>query len=163
MVTDVAAAWQYVGRAYIVSLMHPNQPGQFINTFVYGSLMFDAVWDILISTRYRKTEARLDGYARVRVRGEVYPGLVQAPGRSVNGILVNGVRSEDIAILDRFEGKYYKRVPVKVATGQGDAIRAETYLFNEQVAHLLTDSEWNVEEFALNGINAFLAEYRGFR
>ena len=143
--------------------MYSKPTGHLINTFVYGSLMFDAVWNILISTRYRKTAARLDGYARVCVRGEVYPGLVQAPGRSVNGMLIHGVRPEDVAILDRFEGEYYERVPVKVATGQGGASRAETYLFNEQAAHLLTDSEWSVEEFARSGINAFLAEYRGFR
>ena len=50
------------------------------NTFVYGSLMFDAVWDALIKNRYRKVAARLDGYTRVCIRGEVYPALVEAEG-----------------------------------------------------------------------------------
>jgi len=132
------------------------------NTFVYGSLMFDAVWDVLIKNRYRRTAARLDGYARVCVRGEVYPALVEDEGGAVDGVLVSGVSASDIGVLDRFEGSSYSRVPVTVTTSQGDC-NADTYLFSGEARLLMTGSEWNVEEFRETGIKVFLAGYRGFR
>lgn len=134
-----------------------------INTFVYGSLMFDAVWDLLITNRYQKTAVRLEGHARVCVKGEVYPGLIKAEGRSVDGILVTGVCDADIRILDRFEGEHYRRVPVEVTGPQGESYQAETYLFSNEGRFLLSDSEWSVDDFRDRGMQVFLAEYRGFR
>jgi len=124
--------------------------------------MFDAVWDVLIKNTYPRIAARLDGYARVRVKGEVYPALVKAEGGAVDGVLVRGVSAEDISVLDRFEGSCYSRVPVTVITSQGES-RADTYLFSGKAQLLVTDSEWNAEEFRESGIEVFLAGYRGFR
>ena len=72
------------------------------HTFVYGSLMFDVVRDALVTGSYQKTAARLDGYARVGARGEVYPGLIKADGGTVKGVLVSGVSAADIQLLDCF-------------------------------------------------------------
>ncbi len=134
-----------------------------INTFVYGSLMFDAVWDALISADYPKLNARLDGYARRCVRGEVYPGLAEAEDGVVNGILVIGVTTGDVHVLDRFEGGYYSRRPVIVSTEEHGLVSAETYVFRSEAGLLLSDRDWSVDEFRENGLRIFLRQYKGFQ
>ena len=128
-----------------------------MHTFVYGSLMFDVVWDSLITSRYQRTAARLDGYARVGVSGEVYPGLIEAEGGAVNGVLINSVSAADVQLLDCFEGDHYRRTPVTVVTPRGEVCRAETYLFRDEFRYLLTGSEWEVDEFRDKGIKAMLS------
>jgi gamma-glutamylcyclotransferase (GGCT)/AIG2-like uncharacterized protein YtfP len=159
---SAAARWFFATRAYIVTPGYLYQVVEMKNTFVYGSLMFGAVWDALIKNRYPRTAARLDGYARVCVKGEVYPALVEAEGGAVDGVLVSGVSALDISVLDRFEGSCYSRVPVTVTTSQGDC-KADTYLFSGETRLLMADSEWNADEFRESGIKVFLAGYRGFR
>ena len=105
-----------LSNSYIVSLLDMFEMTNRINIFVYGSLMFDTVWGALIRADYEKLGARLDGYARCCVSGEVYPGLIEAENGVVNGVLVMGVATPDIHVLDRFEGDCYSRCPVVVAT-----------------------------------------------
>lgn len=138
------------------------ESGFMTNTFVYGSLMFDAVWDKLIRRRYRKQWARLDGYTRLRVTGEVYPGLVASDTGSVDGVVIEGVSNDDIFLLDRFEGEYYSRQPVTVVTRNNEPYEAQTYVFREEFAFLLSDCEWSAEEFGECGIREFLSGYGGF-
>ncbi len=124
--------------------------------------MFDPVWDALISNRYNKISARLDGYKRVSVKGEVYPGLVESAEHAVNGVLVMAVANADILQLDRFEGEYYQRQCVQVEARGGEMFKAETYVFRNQYNFLLSDSEWSVTDFSKQGMKIFLAEYNGF-
>lgn len=133
-----------------------------INTFVYGSLMFDPVWNVLIKNRYNKIDASLNGYKRVTVKGEVYPGLIESAEHAVNGVLVLDVAKADIVELDRFEGEYYYRHGVKVEALDGRLYQAETYVFRPHYRYLLSSSIWNVKLFREQGIKTFLAEYRGF-
>ena len=150
-------------RSYIVSLSGKFEMAGRINTFVYGSLMFDAVWGSLISTQYAKLNARLNGYARRCVRGEVYPGLTEAEDGMVNGILVIGVTTRDVRVLDRFEGGCYSRRPVTVSTAENGLVNAETYVFRPGAGLLLSDREWSVDEFRENGLRIFLRQYQGFQ
>ena len=41
--------------------------------FVYGTLMYAPVWRRLVLGNHRKTRARLTGYRRFGIRGQVYP------------------------------------------------------------------------------------------
>lgn len=124
--------------------------------------MFDPVWNVLIKNRYNKIDASLNGYKRVTVKGEVYPGLIESAEHAVNGVLVLGVAKADIVELDRFEGEYYHRQGVKVEAMDGRLYQAETYVFRHQYRYLLSDSVWNVKLFREQGIKTFLAEYSGF-
>lgn len=85
-----------------------------IDIFVYGSLMFDSVRDMLINTRYQALYARIDGYRRLSVKGEVYPGLIESAGDPVNGVLLLGISNTILPVLDQFEGDYYRRQSVTV-------------------------------------------------
>ena len=76
-----------------------------MNIFTYGSLMFERVWTVVVAGTYRKTNARLFGYQRRKIRGEAYPALV--PGTAddwVDGVVYLDVGQRDAVRLDRFEG-----------------------------------------------------------
>ncbi len=133
-----------------------------VDMFVYGTLMFDAVWDALIRNRYSKIDATLEGYARLCVRGEGYPGLMACDGKSVNGVLVQGMSVADVQLLDRFEGDDYRRKQVTVTCAGGRARDAQTYVFRNEKSFKLSESEWRVEDFGREGLEKFMADYRGF-
>ena len=133
------------------------------NIFIYGSLMFDRVWDVLIRDAYSKTAASLYDYRRVCVKQEDYPALIEFKDAHVNGILVLGIMTPDIIVLDRFEGEYYCRKKVKAVSVSGEEINAETYVFREEYRGLLTKTEWSVDHFRRHGIDRFVDEYAGFK
>jgi hypothetical protein len=124
--------------------------------------MFERVWDVLIRRAYSKTDASLYGYRRVCVKQEDYPGLIEHNDSRVDGVLVIGIMPPDIVVLDRFEGECYCRRKVKVVSANGEEIDAETYIFREVYRGLLTEAEWNVDNFRKHGIDRFLGRYAGF-
>ena len=66
------------------------------NIFVYGSLMFDSVWNRVVTGSYSKIEGQLFGYSRFTIKGEHYPGLIEKPG-TVDGVIWLDVSDTDIA------------------------------------------------------------------
>ena len=133
-----------------------------INIFAYGSLMFDAVRDQLIDDRYRELEGYVSGFRRLKVRDEVYPGLIASMGSRVDGVVLLGVTSSDIRLLDRFEGAYYRRQGVTVVCGDNHCVRAQAYVFSDEYRILLTDTEWDVKQFCDKNLQTFMSRYQGF-
>ena len=128
------------------------------NLFVYGSLMFDQVLTGLVQGRYEKVDAELRGYARLQVRGELYPGLVRATRGRVQGAVLTGVTADDLQRLDLFEGHYYKRIAVRVYM-QGTIISAQTYVFRQRYRRLLSSSEWQPVQFKQRYLQRFLKQH----
>ena len=133
-----------------------------INIFAYGSLMFDAVRDLLIDDRYRRLEGSVYGYRRLGVSGEVYPGLVASTGSRVDGVVLLSVDLSDIRLLDQFEGAYYLRQDVAVICGRRPCIGAQAYVFRDEYRSLLTDKDWDVDKFGNEDLARFLSHYQGF-
>ncbi len=133
------------------------------NIFVYGSLMFDRVWCSVVTNYYPKFDARLDGYVRLRVKGEDYPGLIEFGGATVAGKVLLGIERADIEQLDQFEGAYYQRKNVTVRLNGNRVAQAETYVFRDEYRFLLSDKAWCAQEFREKGLVNFLARYQGFR
>ena len=58
------------------------------HVFTYGSLMFDAVWNLVVKGEYEKSTATLANYIRRAVINEEYPAVFHQTGSSgVVGIL----------------------------------------------------------------------------
>lgn len=131
------------------------------NIFVYGSLMFDDVWHRLTANRYRKVDAELEGYIRLKVKGEDYPGIIPSADNRVSGEVIFNVSADDIKQLDVFEGEYYYRETVKVLSGS-TAYQAETYVFRKKYQSLLSNEEWQIEGFRNSGLSSFLSRYKHF-
>lgn len=132
------------------------------NIFVYGSLMFDDVWNRIVQHRYEKQAAVVSGYKRLSIKGESYPGLVTSFNSSVDGVLYLNVTAQDIKRLDKFEGEYYKKIPVAVLSETGRVLNAEVYLFNRRSKRLLSNTSWDPLRFQAHQLQQFIAKYSGF-
>jgi gamma-glutamylcyclotransferase (GGCT)/AIG2-like uncharacterized protein YtfP len=132
------------------------------NIFVYGSLMFDDVWGRIVHHRYEKKPALLPGYKRLSVKGESYPGLVKSFNSSVDGEIYFNVTAQDIRRLDKFEGSYYKKIPVTVIAEYGHAHKASTYLFIRHKRRLLSTRSWDPLRFQAKYLSKFITRYNGF-
>ncbi len=127
--------------------------------------MFEPVWSRLVTTPCRRRSARLQDHARLGVRDESYPALVKQSGASVDGVLIEGLTTADLARLDAFEGEDYRRetvtvwslVPATPPTGQ----TAFTYLY--QRLDRVTGTAWDEHWFAQAGMAGFLTRYVGFQ
>jgi gamma-glutamylcyclotransferase (GGCT)/AIG2-like uncharacterized protein YtfP len=131
------------------------------NIFVYGSLMFEEVWQRLIQNQYNKIDAQLSGFIRLKVKGEQYPGIMPSSDKQVTGKLYLDVCSSDIEQLDIFEGEFYQRSQV-IVKSDDVAYPADTYIFKHKYQTLLSGKEWDTELFREKGLQKFLEKYGYF-
>jgi gamma-glutamylcyclotransferase (GGCT)/AIG2-like uncharacterized protein YtfP len=133
-----------------------------MNLFTYGSLMIPSVMHTVTGRHFLHREAALRGYARFKVKGESYPGIIHQKGAFTNGIVHLGVDAQSLKRLDEFEGDMYERVSVRVESDQGGSLTAETYVIKREHSGLLSSEPWDLEEFENNHLQEFMASYKGF-
>lgn len=116
--------------------------------FTYGTLMFEPVFRNVAGHTFERAPARLSGYRRLAVRGEAYPGIIEAASsESVDGIVYFGMDFQTMERLDRFEGPRYGRETVTATMASGDRIHCQTYVFSQDHRYLLINRPWLPEEF----------------
>jgi gamma-glutamylcyclotransferase (GGCT)/AIG2-like uncharacterized protein YtfP len=134
-----------------------------VHVFTYGSLMFDRVWSKVVGGKYEKVGARLYGYKRRKIRGEIYPTVLPgASGDYVDGIIYLNVSKSDVKTLDTFEGEYYQKEMAECGLSDGGNIAAWVYVFKERYRNLVEDEPWDPVGFLEDGIHTFFASYEGF-
>ena len=88
-----------------------------MNLFAYGTLMWPEVLEAVIGRRLSGASVSLCGFLRIRMKGELYPALIDAQARDeVEGILYRGLTEAEFRHLDRFEGGEYDRREVCIGT-----------------------------------------------
>ena len=132
-----------------------------MNLFVYGSLMEPRVFRLVTHLDLPSAPALLSDHARYRIAGQTYPALIPEPGKATTGRVVFDVPGNALRRLDRFEGKWYERVPVEVETDLGRC-QAEVYRFHPSQRFRILPQEWALEEFQRRHLHGFLRRYRGF-
>lgn len=134
-----------------------------MHLFTYGSLMFDAVWQRVVTGYYENHPATLSGFVRKCVKNEPYPVVFREnTGNSIDGVLYLNIMPKDLALLDEFEGEYYVREPITVHLPDGSSLAAEVYMLKDQFRHIATDHDWDAEMFERYGLHTFLERYQGF-
>lgn len=134
------------------------------HVFTYGSLMFDQVWSRVVQGRYQSRQASLSGYRRCGVKHEHYPVIYRdSEASEIVGVVYLDVNSEDLLRLDRFEGGYYVRIPLKIRAAGDLKLLAETYVLKDQYRHIASAEQWDPEVFETSGITPFLRKYQGFQ
>jgi gamma-glutamylcyclotransferase (GGCT)/AIG2-like uncharacterized protein YtfP len=133
-----------------------------LDLFVYGTLMVPEVMGSVSGRRPAGESARLQGYRRRRLRGEVYPGIVPAPDERVDGLVYRDLDHAAMARLDMFEGEMYRREPVEIETTDGRRSRAETYVIRPEFSDQLSSLPWTMEGFLADGLPSFVDEFQGF-
>ena len=134
------------------------------NIFTYGSLMFPQVWESVTSKNYQSSKACLAGFIRRLVINAEYPGIIKGNSDDiVNGVVYFDVYDDDIMRLDHFEGEIYFRESVSIKLDSNDKISAYAYTIKPEYSHVLSDKDWDVNEFSQNGIKRFISKYSGFK
>ncbi|GHH22207.1 gamma-glutamylcyclotransferase family protein [Streptomyces lanatus] len=86
--------------------------------FVYGTLQFDAVLKALLGRIPEQVPASAPGYRAAKLKGRVYPGLVQTGGGSAPGTVLLNLSNDEWRILDSFEDEHYELQEVPLSNGK---------------------------------------------
>lgn len=115
--------------------------------FCYGTLQIPAVLEAVIGRPLAGLDARLPGFSAFMIRGEVYPGIVRTAGGMTAGRLYPSCSPLELAVLDRFEGRLYRRLALPVTTADGRRVRAWVYGIACGREKMLTATPWRLEVF----------------
>ena len=133
-----------------------------IHLFTYGTLMVPEIMTAVSGAEFEGRPAILRDHARYCLQGETYPGLIEEPGASVDGVAYLHLTPEALQRLDRFEGEWYERKTVRLdAPLDGDA-EAQTYLLHPIAHSHIVRKPWTLDDFKRDGIRCFLSDYQGF-
>lgn len=132
------------------------------HVFAYGTLMCADVMRAACGGLPAAEPAQLPGFSRHPVAGEDYPGIVEAEGARVDGLLYRDASPEQLARLDAFEGDQYRRETVCVRLPDGSSVAAQTYVFVAQLRHLLEPGDWDYDAFLRERRQRFERRYVGF-
>lgn len=98
----------------------------------------------------------MPNWARFRVRGSEYPGIIPKEESLVSGKVYWDLDERSMEKLDAFEGDKYERVIVQVTMSDGSAIEAYAYAIKDDCRNLLSDDPWDFDRFMQNGLEKFI-------
>jgi gamma-glutamylcyclotransferase (GGCT)/AIG2-like uncharacterized protein YtfP len=119
--------------------------------FVYGSLMFAEVTEVLIGRNPQRTQATVDGWRVISLPGKVYPGLMQSVGAIAVGQLIHDLTNQEWAIMDAFENDIYD---LKCLQPRELKSPAWAYVLECLIANPVG---WNPQHFATTHLTEYLA------
>lgn len=127
--------------------------------FCYGTLQIPAVLEAVIGRPLHGVRAYLPEYAPFQVRQAEYPGLVRSPGKVTPGSLYRDVTTAEIEILDRFEGRLYRRRNQVVVMENGLRIQAWVYMVAAGRDKQVTATPWRLERFLRTEYPRFMKRF----
>jgi gamma-glutamylcyclotransferase (GGCT)/AIG2-like uncharacterized protein YtfP len=133
------------------------------SVFAYGTLLLPEVMEAVTGHRFAGRPARLAGFARRRLAGRSFPGLIERAGAETAGVLYEGVDAESLAALDRFEGPLYQRVALRLLLEDGARAEGFVYRLAPAALPLVLAEDWRLESFGAAERADFLAGCRAFR
>ena len=129
--------------------------------FAYGTLQDS---DVLAAVLGRPVadaalaDAQLAGFTIVHYPDRTYPALVHAPKSTVPGKLIGGLDARDLALIDAFEGKEYRRTLLAVIV-DGTPRRAFAYLPTLPI--IASQAPWSLGEWTSRHKSAFMRDEFG--
>ena len=111
---------------------------------------------------FRSQKAILRDYARFRVKGESYPGIIPVTDAITQGIVYFNVNEFSLERLDTFEGDLYERTRIRVETEKKEILNAQAYVVQSKYLGYLSRKAWDVKEFIKKDLEMFLMTYSGF-
>lgn len=128
-----------------------------ISLFAYGTLEIPQVMKAVTGRTFPTQAALLPDYARYLLQGQPYPGIFRSRRSQVGGILHEGVDADSLALLDLFEGEFYRRENVRVLTSSREPAEAVSFVVPPEHHPLITRVPWDREAFVARHLDGFLA------
>jgi len=130
--------------------------------FTYGTLEISLVIEAVTGKSFQSTAAVLSNFARFLLQGETYPGIFRDDGSEVTGILFEEVDQSSLALIDLFEGDFFRREEVEVMTPSRPRVDAYAYVVPSELRLLFSTQPWDRETFISLHLEDFLAYCREF-
>ena len=130
--------------------------------FAYGTLEIEPVMETVTGRSFGSTPAALSNFARFLLRGRTYPGIFRDDGSEVRGVLYEKVDRDSLALLDLFEGDFFRRERVQVATSSRPRVDACAYVVPLERRAAFSTQPWDREAFAMLHLGEFLLQCREF-
>ncbi|KAF8058053.1 AIG2LD [Scenedesmus sp. PABB004] len=127
--------------------------------FVYGTLMADEVLKLLIKRVPPSRPATLAGYARYRVKGQVFPAIVPSSSDStVAGKVLMELTPSELHVLDVYEAEEYYRATVRPELEDGGSLEADVYVWKDEFRDqlLLDQPDWDFDAFMAQHLPEYL-------
>ncbi|GAA1610983.1 hypothetical protein GCM10009764_38540 [Nocardia ninae] len=118
--------------------------------FVYGTLQFPEVLEVLIGRVPRLQPATAPGWRVATLTDRLYPGLVPAPNGLAHGTVLSGLTAAEWEILDAFEDPEYDLRTIRLADSTAPVW---TYIWTSTVAQ----DDWHPQPFATTHLTQFAA------
>lgn len=136
-----------------------DQPRGCHDLFCYGTLQIPEVMQAVIGRHPRSRPADIRGYGAFRVRHAEYPGLRPAHRQTTRGQVYFGLTVSELAILDRFEGRLYRRRRLTVRTCDGRRRGAWAYVVLPARQQCLSPHAWNRRDFRRRLYHRFMQRF----
>lgn len=115
------------------------------NLFAYGGLMLPANLELLTSRTYPHTDARLRGFARLRVGRQCRPGIKRKRDAQTRGVLYFSVSHEDLELVAQYLREDFEPVTVRLVTCANQITTAITHLSRNYQTRQWSYEPWNHE------------------
>eukprot|EP00878_Enallax_costatus_P017780 GHUV01018682.1.p1 GENE.GHUV01018682.1~~GHUV01018682.1.p1 ORF type:complete len:147 (+),score=12.20 GHUV01018682.1:308-748(+) len=126
--------------------------------FVYGTLMAPEVLNLLIKRVPPHKPAKLSGYSRYRVKGQVFPAILHStPQSQVQGMVLMELTPQELHILDVYESEEYYRERVSPELEDGTTVPADVYVWRDEYRSML-DGAWSYEEWRKLHLHKWIAK-----
>lgn len=133
-----------------------------MNLFAYGTLMDSAIMYKVCGEQFQSYPACLSGYKRKKLSGEVYPGIIRQANSMVEGQVYFDISAQALLYLDQFEGSFYQRQLVTAVFDDGASMEVDTYVLTDNCASMLSEEDWNLQEFLERDKPLFQDKYGGY-
>lgn len=142
--------------------------------FCYGTLQEKSVFETVSGICAQSQSASLQGFRRFRVARADYPAIVACSeiegeiegdsngGSSVQGLVWHSVDLSALRRLDKFEGPFYQRKIVTIATAEQARRKAWTYVLAPTRYNLITDEPWDLTEYRTAFLKRFARSAKRF-
>jgi hypothetical protein len=124
--------------------------------FVYGSLTFAEVLDVLLGRVPRHRPASADGWRVAALLDRPFPGLV-AGQATATGLLLTDLTEDEAVVIDAFEGPMYDKPHI----GLTDGTTALAYVCVDESLVLARD--WDRAAFGTHELPDYLRRCRQWR
>ena len=134
-------------------------PESYHRLFCYGTLQIPEVLEAVIGHPLQGAHAVLPGYTAYQVRRAEYPGLVRSPGNKTYGRLYRDVTPMELNVLDRFEGRLYRRQPQVIVKDSGQRIQAWVYMVAPGRQKQVSAKPWHLDRFLRTEYRRFMRRF----
>ena len=138
-----------------------------MNLFVYGTLLFPEIRELVGGREFRAEPAYINGYRVLQVRDATFPGLLKSGLETdqADGEILLDLSPSELARFDAYEDSFYVRENVEVKFTDHDSRSEEeamVYVVPKRLAStVLTEEPWTRDWFDKHHRAEFFARISG--